>query len=234
MQLPQQPMYPQPPPPQKKSVPWLLIVGIVLGCLFVACCGFGAINVLLNPTRRAGVTHHPTATPAPADASIFAPTVGGTTADFLRKYGPATDGSGLSYDATIAGQRVQITLALDEPGQSFDGRAHVTDVEVQATDFLRGSEPWSATTANAIAKAFLPADAHFQRTGTITPMGNGNGFVRDNVYYSSGMAATFTPGAFTNGFGDRRVPVGTVHYFCQTLPPATSGYAWCIITIGTY
>jgi hypothetical protein len=208
----------------------------VVVALLVLCGGYFLLLRLLH-TASTGITAQPTATSltrARADSAIFAPTVGGTIDDFHRQYGKASDSQGLSYVATIAGQQVQITLAVDDPSQSLDGYAHVTDVEVQAADFLRGSEPWSATTATAIAKAFLPADARFQRAVTKIPVGNGNAVISDYIYYSSRMAMTFTPSAFTKGFGDKRVPAGTVHYFCQALPPATSGYDWCLITIGTY
>lgn len=237
-QLPDFPRPSRPPIPQrsrsKRSV--LLSVSIGVVALLVLGGGYFALLRLLHAAST-GITAQPTATPskrARVDNAIFAPTVGGTIADFQRQYGKASDSHGLSYVATIAGQQVQITLAVDDPSQSLDGYAHVTDVEVQAADFLRGSEPWSASTADAIAKAFLPADAQFQRAITKIPVGNGNAVISDYVYSSSAMTTTFTPGAFTSGFGDKRVLVGTVHYFCQALPPATSGYDWCLITIGTY
>lgn len=241
MEPSQLPYFPRPSRPpvlqrytSKRSV--LLTVSIGVVALLVLGGGYFALLRLLH-TASNGIAAQPTDTPlrrARVDNAIFAPTVGGTIADFQRQYGKASDSHGLSYVATIAGQQVQITLAVDDPSQSLDGYAHVTDVEVQAADFLRGSEPWSASTANAIAKAFLPADAQFRRAVTKIPVGNGNAVISDYVYYSNGMTTTFTPSAFTNGLGDKRVPVGTVHYFCQALPPATSGYDWCIITIGTY
>jgi hypothetical protein len=237
-QLPYLPRSSQPPGPQphRQKRPVLLTASIVVVALLVLGGGYFALLRLLH-TASTGISAQPTATPlqrARGDNAIFAPTVGGTIDDFQRQYGKSSDSHGLRYVATIAGQQVQITLAVDDPSQSLDGYAHVTDVEVQSVDFLRGSEPWSATTATAIAKTFLPADARFQRAVTNIPVGNGNAVMSDYVYYSSGMTTTFTPGAFTNGAGDKRVPVGTVHYFCQALPPVTSGYDWCVVTIGTY
>ena len=81
--------------------------------------------------------------------------------------------------------------------------------------------------ASTLSKKFLPADAHYKYTATT------NG-VRDYVYSSKGMAATFTADQFTNNFGNVHVPAGTVNYSCQRVAPATSGYELCDISIGIY
>lgn len=232
---PYQPQMPPRPQPRKKPMPTLLVVGITLAVVLVACCGLGAVVSLFSPTHnnigaaQATATSDPTDTqgapgkPAPTDAAIFAPTLGGTKGDFQQQYGAATDSNGLTYEITLAGQDVAIMLALDDANQSLDGQPHIADLQVQA----KGGAQWSNTTANTIAKTFLPADATYQKTVTT------NG-VRDYVYYSKGMAATFTADQFTNNFGDVHVPPGTVNYSCQTVPPATNGYELCDISIGVY
>jgi hypothetical protein len=114
-------------------------------------------------------------------------------------------------------------VSLDDASQSLDGQIYVIDVEVQSV----GGEQWSATTASAIAKTLLPADAHYEYANTT------NG-VRDYVYSSKGMAATFTADQFTNNFGNVKVSAGTVNYSCQRVASATSGYEMCDISIGIY
>ena len=194
-----QPQYPQPyypyppqmapaPPRQKKPMPTLLVVGITLAVVLVVCCGLSAIVSLFSPTHNNAGTAQATATfgqtdtsgatdaPALNDAAIFAPTLGGTVSDFQQRYGAATDSNGLAYHTTIAGQDVAIMLALDDISQSLDGQPHIAELQVQAT----GGAQWSVTTANTIAKTFLPIDANYQKTTTTNS-------VLDYVYYSKGI-----------------------------------------------
>src|SRR5690348_12075593 len=223
---PQQQPYPsqQPPQPQQRKmmsrrVQYLIVAGAVL--VTILCCG-GVLAVGLNDSSPSTQAVSATVTDAAAAAAtvpftpfsftvapstptpvpptepalapsdvIFAPTLGGTIDDFQQRFGPDTDGNGTAYEATIAGQKVEVTLTLDDTTQSLDGQTHVVDVQVQAVP----GEQWSSAVASTIAKAFLPSDARYQKTTTTSG-------VRDYVYYSKGMKATFTADQFTNGFGN--------------------------------
>lgn len=161
---------------------------------------------------------------------IYTPTLGGSIGAFQQRYGPSTDGSGLTYTAVVAGQQVQMLIGPDDPSKSLDGRAHIVEVQVWVPSDRLGSEQWSATTAAAVVKALLPTDARFQRTTSISRLGDI--VVTEHIYTSKGMAGTFTPDQFINVSGNAQAPVGTVSYFCEQQPPATSGYELCDITIG--
>lgn len=164
----------------------MLVVALII------VCGLGAVGVipslhgLKNPTA--------TATPIPTQSAAHAATLGGTLGDFVHRYGSSIDESGLMYAATLAGQRVLIVVALDDPRQSRDGRSHVVALDVQVPGDALGAETWSAATSDAIAQVFLPADAQFQRAVVLNSMG---GDVEYHVYHSDEMAATFMPGAYT-------------------------------------
>jgi hypothetical protein len=162
-----QPPQPSPPPKQakqqeKSAVPVSVFVGVVLVVALLIVCGLGAVGVipslhgLKNPTAPATAT--------PTRSAAHAATLGGTLGDFVQRYGSSIDESGLMYAATLAGQRVLIVVAVDDPRQSRDGRLHVVAIDVQVPGDALGAETWSAATADAIAQAFLPADAQFQRT----------------------------------------------------------------------
>jgi len=194
----------------------------------VLCCAVGAIGSVLFPSHAqvihtANVTTQPTMTPS-------APTLGGTIADFQQRYGAATDSSGLMYAATIAGQRVLITLTLDDPSASQDGQQHVAIIAVQVPGDALGAETWSQSTADQIAQTFLPADTQFQHIVTTAK-------VHDHVYQSATLAQTFTADQFTNDFndfGNVQVPAGTLSYSCHPWPPSASGLGQCLIAIGSY
>jgi hypothetical protein len=163
-------------------------------------------------------------------AIIYTPTLGGTLGAFQQKYGPSTDGSGLTYTAVVAGQPVQMLIAPGDPSKSLDGRAHVVEVQVWVPSDRLTIEQWSATTVSAIVKAFLPTDARFQRTASVSRLGDV--VVTEHIYISKGMASTFTPDQFIHASDGTQVPIGTVNYFCERQPPATSGYELCDISIG--
>jgi hypothetical protein len=239
-QPPQQPQ--QSPRQMSRALQYLIVAGAVL--LTVGSCGGVvalAVNASNSSTSQANnafptdtpylAPTYPPSTPAPTTPAptvapslvIFAPTLGGTINDFDQRYGPYTDGIAKAYEWTIAGQKVEITLSLDDTTQSLDGQMHVVDVQVRAA----AGEQWSSTVASTIAKTFLPADAKYQKTTTTSG-------VRDYVYLSKGMKATFTADQFTNGFGNVTVAAGTANYSCQRVAPATSGYELCDISIGVY
>lgn len=222
-----------PPMPHMQPMPTIWIVTVTL-CAVLAACFVAGGALDLAQHLRAGPADTPVAiaTTAPFDGSsgsgaLFAPTVGGTTTDFLQTYPVVSDSRGLMYTTTIAGQRVLIVLTLADGSQTFDGQPHVAIVNVRVPDDALGTETWSDTTAAAIAQTFLPPDA----TGEHTVTTNG---LRDHLYHSDALEATFPADQFTNEFGDRRVAPGTVSYTCQPYPHLATGYGQCVITIGSH
>jgi hypothetical protein len=166
----------------------------------------------------------------PLSGIIYTPTLGGALGAFQQQYGSSTDGSGLTYTAVVAGQPVQMLIAPGDPSKSPDGQAHVVEVQVWAPSDRLTSEHWGATTAAAVVKALLPADVRFQRTASASRLGDI--VVTEHIYTSKGMAGTFTPDQFIHPSDGAQAPVGTVNYFCERQPPATSGYELCDISIG--
>jgi hypothetical protein len=222
-----QPPQSSPPPQQdnqreKSAVPVPVFVGVVLIVALIIVCGLGALGVipslhgLKNPTAPS--------TAIPTQSAAHAATLGGTLGDFVQRYGSSIDESGLMYAATLAGQRVLIVVALDDPLQSRDGRSRVVALDVQVPGDALGAETWSAATADTIAQGFLPLDAQFQRA--VTTHG-----ITYRIYHSDEMAATFIPGAYTN-------VSGALSYSCHAWPPTPmaagsgSGYGQCHIAIG--
>lgn len=230
-------------PPRSRRTRYLILAGVLL---IVFACGPAAwvlaAHTSLLSSQAVGSHATPTPyltptsyyTPVPtipvAPDTIYTPTLGGSLGAFQQKYGPSTDGSGLTYTAVIAGQPVQMLIAPGDPSKSPDGRPHVVQVQVWVPSDRLASEHWSATTAAAIAKALLPPDARFQRTASISRLGDI--LVTEYLYTSKGMADTFTPDQFITASDGAQAPVGTVNYFCEQQPPATSGYELCDITIG--
>src|SRR6185437_15736085 len=200
MQPPESPL----PPQQRYTVPVPVFVGVVLLLALAFICRLGAVGAI--PSIRGLKPPTPTATIPPPRATA---TLGGTLGDFAQRYGNSTDDSGLSYAATLAGQRVRIVVALDDASQSKDGQEHVIAIDVQPPSDALGVETWDATTADAIAHFFLPVDAQLRRTVTI----NGDTYhiyFSDEMaaYFSDEMAAIMTPGQYTNA-------PGSLNYYCH-------------------
>lgn len=227
-----QPAQPSPPPQQdnqreKSAVPVPVFVGVVLVGALIIVCGLGAVGMI--PSLRG--LKNPTATAIPTQSAAHAATLGGTLGDFVQRYGSSIDESGLMYAATLTGQRVLIVVALDDPHQSRDGRSRVVALDVQVPGDALGAETWSATTADAIAQVYLPADAQFQRTVVIH---GASGDVEYRIYRSDEMAATFMPGAYTDV-----AVAGTLSYSCHAWPPTAVAagsnprYGQCHIAIGS-
>ena len=214
---------------EKSAVPVPVFVGVVLVVALIVVCGLGAVGVI--PSLRG--LKNPTApsTAIPTQSAAHAATLGGTLGDFVQRYGSSIDESGLMYAATLAGQRVLIVVALDDPRQSRDGQAHVVAIDVQVPGDALGMETWSAATADAIAQVFLPDDAQFQRTVVNHGVG---GDVAYRIYHSDEMAATFMPGAYSDV-----AVAGALNYSCNAWPPtpmaasSNSGYGQCHIGIGS-
>lgn len=180
----------------------------------------GCASAARQPPLGATVTPH-----ASAPASIHAPTLGGTINDFHARYQVVAGTQNLVYDATIAGQRVEIALGPDLPLQSLDGVAHIAVVTLSVpADALR-SEQWSAALADQVTQPFLPADAQLQRTITL------NG-APDHIYTSASIAATFTPDQFVSD-ANAPVPLGTFDDLCRPLPLSNTGLEQCTIAIGS-
>lgn len=212
------------PPPlevnthRRSLAPAPVLIGAALIVVLALICGVGVvgkISTVFTPKPTA-IAKQLLATATPATIA----TLGGTLGDFVQRYGNSIDEGGLMYAATLAGQRVRISMELDDPRQSRDGQAHVIAIDVQPSSNALGIETWDAATADAIAQMFLPPDAQFQRTIMMY------GLTR-HIYHSDEMAATILPGQYTN------VP-GSLSYYCHPwLPSATAiGYGQCHIAIG--
>lgn len=255
-QYPQYPPAPQLPQPSSRwnwVRPVAIVSAAVTASLLLCCAGLTAINAF-NSAFDAAFPHHPpaasahlgtptvtsqpiaaTATSAslptvtPSASAIVAPTLGGTADAFLAssRYQLVSGSRGQLYTATIAGERVLISLTLADPSQTTDGQPHIAVITAQVPGDALGAETWSGATADTIARSFLPSDAHFQRI-VIT------GAVHDHIYRSAHLAATFHADQFTDDFGDALVPPGTLSYACHAWPPSAPGLGQCIIAIGSY
>ena len=204
------------PPATKCQV---LVIVTLLMALLAGCAG-----VARQPPPGATATPQPSAT-AQAPASIHAATLGGTISDFQARYQVVAGTQNLVYDATVAGQRVEIALGPDLPQQSLDGAAHIAVVTLSVpADALR-SEQWSAALAAQVAQPFLPVDAQLQRTVTV------NG-APDHIYTSASIAATFRPDQFVTD-ANAPVPLGTFDDLCRSLPLSNTGIEQCTIAIGS-
>ena len=204
------------PPVTKRQAIFMLVLVVAL----LAGCDSAA----RQPPLGATATPHASAT-AQAPASIHAPTLGGTINDFQARYQVVAGTQNLVYDATIAGQKVEIALGPNLPQQSLDGVAHIAVVTLSVpADALR-SEQWSAALADQVAQPFLPADAQLQRTITL------NG-APDHIYTSASIAATFTPDQFVSD-ANAPVPLGTFDDLCNPLPLSNTGIEQCTIAIGS-
>ncbi len=191
-----------------------LVVALLAGCASAA----------RQPSSGATATAQLSVTPH-APASIHAATLGGTISDFQTRYQAVAGTQNLVYDATIAGQKVEIALGPDLPQQSLDGVAHIAVVTLSVpADALR-SEQWSATLAAEVAQPFLPADARLQHTVTV------NG-ATDHIYTSASIAATFTSDQFVTD-ANAPVPLGTFDDLCRPLPLSNTGIEQCTIAIGS-
>lgn len=209
------------PPVAKYWTSVLTLVSVALVLMLLSGCADVTLQSQTQSSQSAITTLPPTATSA---TSIHAPTLGSTTADFLARYQVVAGTQNLVYDATIAGQKVEIALGPDLPNQSRDGIAHVAVVTVDVPADALSVEHWSESLADQIAQGFLPGDAQFQRIVTV------NG-ANDHIYTSASIAATFTPDQFVTD-GNTPVPVGTLDYLCNPLPLSNTGYEQCTIAIG--
>lgn len=201
------------PPVTKRQAIFLLILVVAL----LAGCASAVRQPPLGatPTPQSSATAH----------AIHAATLGGTISDFQARYQVVAGTQNLVYDATIAGQRVEIALGPDLPQQSLDGVAHIAVVTLSVpADALR-SEQWSAALADQVAQPFLPADAQLQRTVSV------NG-ASDHIYTSASIAATFTPDQFVTD-ANAPVPLGTFDDLCNPLPLSNTGIEQCTIAIGS-
>jgi len=205
-----------------------VITSAVLVVVLAIVCGVGARGTI--PTL---ITHTPSPTSmytsalAARSQAHSVATLGGTLGDFVQRYGTPIDDSCLMYAATLADQRVLITLTLVDPNESQDGQQHVVTLAVQVPGDALGTDTWSQENADQIAQTFLPPDALFQHIVT-------TGKIHDHVYHSASMAQTFTADQFTNDLGNVQAPIGTLSYSCHAWPPSASGLGQCLIAIGSY
>src|SRR5690242_857010 len=89
-----------------------LLMALLAGCASTASQPSSGATATPQPAALASATPH-------APASIHAPTLGGTIGDFQARYQAVAGTQNLVYDATIAGQKVEIALGPDLPQQSL-------------------------------------------------------------------------------------------------------------------
>lgn len=205
-------------------------IAIVLGSsLLILCCVCGLFGTLVSSLNRNGVgeaksstatlaptstsmpatptsTPKPTATATPSGPQrISGPIIGGTEASFRLKYGePSFNKNDIRhYDATINGTSVLIVVRLD----TAKGGQRVGWMHLVTPDPGDGTV-WSKATAEAIAKLFLPADAHFMKSKSVPDFGI------EQVYKSSDLAVSLPADAFTDINTSTLVTPGTFYYSC--------------------
>lgn len=240
---------PQPPVPGWRArfdrLPQGGKIAIILGSsVLILCCvcglfgtAFAALNgggtsvansstATIAPTNTSAPatptsTPKPTATAMPSGPQrISGPTIGGTEASFQQKYGdPSYNTNDIRhYDATINGAEVLIVVRLDSAkGGKRAGWMHLV------TPNPGDGTVWSKTTAEAIAKRFLPPDANFVESKSVPDFGT------EQVYTSSDLAISFPDDAFTNIDTSAPVTPGTFYYSCGNHNEPEGG---CTVNLG--
>jgi hypothetical protein len=214
------------------------VVAIALAVSLLLCAGFGVAAVarlralsttptagansglFTLPTDTSAVPTIPAATNTPAPQPLSGATLGGRWSGFENAYGPQAGGQQNTWDATIAGQDVQIFVDLMN---GTDGQPHIYVVNIGPLD----SASWPTSADAGLAQAFLPPDAaHVQDVAA-----NGG---TAHIYRSARLGATLPTSVFTSDSGGQAVPVGTLVWQCSSLAGAAgSGDDACIVTIGT-
>ena len=95
------------PPVTKYWAFVLTLVSVTLVLMLLVGCAGVTLQGQAQSSPSAATTLLPTATSA---TSIHAPTLGSSIADFLARYQVVAGTQNLVYDATIAGQKVEIAL----------------------------------------------------------------------------------------------------------------------------
>lgn len=208
-------------------------VAIALAVTLLMCVGFGAAGLARlralpttpTPAANSGPSTQPTDTPSathtPAPQALTGATLGGKWSAFENAYGPEAAGVQNTWDATIAGQHVQV---FADSMSGTDSQAHVYVVNIEPL----GSATWPTSADAALAQTFLPPDAvHVQDVAA-----NGG---TAHIYRSVRLGATFPASVFTSDSGGQAVPVGTLVWQCE--PPlggsSSDGDDFCIVTVGT-
>jgi hypothetical protein len=166
----------------------------------------------VTPTPTATFT--PTATPTPAGPRILTgATLGGLQDAFQAKYGaPEGTGTAKLYHFTIGGKDGVVDATTFSTSVSSDGKLHVVSLRIGPP-----AATWTAAEAQPICSAFLPPDAKYRKTQTVS------GYGKERVYTSASLALSFNKGEF-NG-----APAGT---FSMELWPGTAGNTGCILILG--
>jgi hypothetical protein len=199
--------------------------GLFVGTVISAVGGSGSTCVAHSPTATVsstvsstGTTASTTSTPAPTATAtpagtqpVSGPTLGGTAASFRQTYGdPSGEGQFSYYDATI--NCTSVLVAVGFIGGKGGPRADYVHLAPRM-GFLHLVRPdsgtvWSEATADAIARVFLPPDAHFVTRKAVPNYG------AERVYRSGSLAASFSNRAFGDLITDRLTTPGTFSYAC--------------------
>ncbi|HEY7093800.1 MAG TPA: hypothetical protein VH393_11510 [Ktedonobacterales bacterium] len=137
-------------------------------------------------------------------AKVKGPYLGATESDFQAKYGAPTLKASLArkYNAMINGEHVFIAVTLEDRGTDT---ARVRFIRVAP---LNESTKWSAATAEAIAKTFLPPDAKFQKDAHVEDFG------KEHIYLSASLGASFPAERFILASDGSQLALGTHYYSC--------------------
>jgi hypothetical protein len=143
----------------------------------------------------------------PVSVLVSGARLGGQLAAFETTYG--NESSQDTWDTTIAGQQVQLTVTITQFGESLDGQDRVLLVDIVG----QSGSGWSATTDAAIVASFLPRDATHVRTGA----GYGS-LGPDHIYKSRQLANSLDASVFQNSANQQLTP-GTFDWQCSTDRP---------------
>jgi hypothetical protein len=218
-------------------------VGLGIGALLVVC-GLCSVGLAVanggggKPTRANTVptatsrptaltaTPQPTAKPtATATATpsgpqpITAATLGGRESDFTAKYGDPVNPAGTvrTYPpATIQGASVRISINTSATGSPDRARYLLLVPSDSGTT-------WDGTTANTIAKTFLPSDATYVKDMQVADFG------LEHIYHSADLAASLPADLFIDAATNQPVPPGTFYLSCGNQVDPQGG---CSLQVG--
>lgn len=154
-----------------------------------------------------------TVTSAPAPILVTGARLGGPIFDFDARYG-SDNPPGPSYQwfTTLAGQPVQLTVALSRDGDTLDNQTRAIIIDINSP--TGSGAPWTAAEGAAIVKPFLPADATLIKNVA----GSGN-LGPDHIYMSQQLANSLAPSVFTLGTSTYTTP-GTFDWQCSIQHPS--------------
>lgn len=204
----------------------LLITVCVVPTLLAASVSNSSvrISIAIQPTATTIPTQlpqptvhpHPTNTPKPAGPQpLSGATLGGTQDGFARKFGAATDRSGVPwYTATLPdGTTAGICYCTEHTGS--DSNPHLAWFHIDASS----DTTWSDQQGVTIAQEFFPPDAKHMRDFTDPQIG------LIHVYLSADLAITFPAGEFKDSGTDQQLDPGTFSVACGQPSPSQCIFA---------